>query len=256
MGKTSEQITGAFDTLVDSFDFGKQTGCALFLTILLVIALLSTQPLLMFVELRNNIHVEFWLGPVPIWLNLAVPISLCEMFLIILCLNCRQSHICIKGTLLCWFAVNGAVLIGYGIYVLAHAKLVANELMSDCGGGPFSAKIQAEWDRLHAFHEQCKQQEGSQDIFVQQCPGFSSMEVVPHDLYVTYIEEMESDYNCQGFCQDNQPLFNTEAGKGERCAKVVGENLNDVGWEVGTPMMLIGITAIGLGVCLQHYAHL
>uniref|UniRef100_A0A7S1S6U4 Tetraspanin n=1 Tax=Alexandrium catenella TaxID=2925 RepID=A0A7S1S6U4_ALECA len=260
MGKAfagGHKLTEAIDHIVDSFDFGSRTGCALFLAVLLVVALMSAQPLFVFFQLRGNVHVEFWLGPVPIWLNLAVPICLCEMFLILLCLNCRQSPHCIKGTILCWFAANGAALVGYGIYAVAHSRMVADELTSDCGGGDFTARIQAEWDRLHAFHEDCKKREGSKDIFVQQCPGFAQMEAVPHDLYVTYIEEMESDYNCQGFCQsDKKALFNTESYEGDSCSSAVARHLREVGYEVGIPMIVIGIFAASLGVCLQQYRHL
>mmetsp|Transcript_121042 Transcript_121042/g.353730 ORF Transcript_121042/g.353730 Transcript_121042/m.353730 type:complete len:261 (-) Transcript_121042:74-856(-) len=260
MGKANEcapALTRNIDHVVDNFDFGKHTACVFVLSILVVVLLLSAEPLILFFELRDNVHIAFWLGPVPIWLNLAVPISLCQMFLIIVCLNCRQSHHCIKGTLLCWFTTNGIALIGYGIYAIVHATAVSQELLHDCGSGSFSGQIQAEWERLHTFLEDCKRQEGTTDMFVQQCPGFAAMEAPPHYVYVTYIEEMESDYNCQGFCQfHRESLFNTESYQGDSCSQAVGQHLAQVGVEVGTPMVIIGGLVIGLGLCFQHYKHL
>mmetsp|Transcript_55032 Transcript_55032/g.170500 ORF Transcript_55032/g.170500 Transcript_55032/m.170500 type:complete len:262 (-) Transcript_55032:47-832(-) len=256
-------IDGAFttgvDSVVDNFDFGRYTGCVKYLALFSVVLLLSVQPLITFFEIRRNVHIEFWLGPLPIWLNLAVPISLCNMFLIFLCLKGRHSKGCIKGTLLCWFTTNGVALIVYGLYCVIHSIVVRNELLADCGtGDSLSTRIQAEWDRLEKFLKDCQKQEDWKDIFIQQCPGFSSVQAPPHDLYVTYIEEMESDYNCHGFCKiHDKPLISTETYEGSgNCAKAVGRHILEVGLEVGLPMITIGVLVMMLGVCLSSYRHL
>jgi len=222
------------------------------------IVLLSSYPVVCFMNLRENQHILFWMGKLPVFLNLGVPVTLCSMLLIVPILTWTAfTKNCLKRTLLCWFLLNGTVLIGYGLYIVKSAFVVSNELVYTCGSGELTAKVQKEWERLNNFHKACKEHEQANDIFIQQCPGFEDMEQPPHDELVEYIMDMEMDYNCQGFCQFwKNPLFNVESYTGERCASRIGDQVLNVGFEVGLPLMSIGVLIILVGICLANYDHL
>jgi len=224
----------------------------------LIIVLLSTYPVVCFFNLRENQHILFWMGKLPVFLNLGVPVSLYGMLLIVPFLTCSAfTRGCLKRTLLFWFLVNGGVLIGYGIYIVKVAFVVSNELVYTCGSGELTEKVQKEWERLSEFHRDCMDHEGVNDLFIQQCPGFEEMEQPPHDELVEYIMDMEMDYNCQGFCQFwKKPLFNVESYTGERCASRIGDTVLAVGFEVGLPLMSIGVLIVLVGICLFNYDHL
>jgi len=249
-------LTKFLDLLLDTAaSAGKGTqnfvGC-------LIIVLLSTYPVVCFINLRENQHILFWMGKLPVFLNLGVPVTLYSMLLIVPILTCTAfSRKCLRRTLLAWFLVNGSVLIGYGLYIVKSAFVVSNELVYTCGSGELTAKVQKEWERLNSFHQACMEHKGENDIFIQQCPGFEDMEQPPHDEMVEYIMDMEMDFNCQGFCQFwKKPLFNVESYTGERCASRIGDQVLGVGFEVGLPLMSIGVLIILVGICLANYDHL
>jgi len=227
------------------------------LIILVVNVLLSIPNLFFFFILDANEHIVFWLGSTPTTVNLFVPAVLLCLSLqlpLLNCLNVRTQFV--RNYILMFFMIAGCVLMGAGIYVLQEAHEVSNDLIYACGTSRLTAKIQSEWQALHDFRKECAEEEEVDDIFIQQCPGFAEYRE-GRRIYVDYIEEMEIDYNCQGFCQFfSEPLFNVEGSTGKRCASAIGEDVQRVGHWVGGPTTATGMTTIMFGVLLANYDHL
>merc|ERR1740116_621052 len=100
--------------------------------------------------------------------------------------------------------------------MIVTASLVDN-LWYTCGSDPMTGKIESVYQALTKFQADCIKAEGAKGYFVQQCPGFSSFEKGQQEI-VDYIEDMELDYACQGFCSKGaRPLFDPE-NLGEACA--------------------------------------
>mmetsp|Transcript_105729 Transcript_105729/g.341033 ORF Transcript_105729/g.341033 Transcript_105729/m.341033 type:complete len:253 (-) Transcript_105729:101-859(-) len=248
-------ITTLLDYLIDTLKCSWRNANLL---ACLAVSVLSVYPVVCFLILREKVHVTFWLGPLPVLLNLAVPVALYSTLLVVPCLSCTRFRAgCLRATLLTWFVANGSMLAGCGLYVLQASYTVSGELIGACGSGARTARVQAEWQRLRRFQQECQRREGQRDIFIQQCPGFRDMQAAPHEAYVDYIEDMELDYDCQGFCHlARKPLFSAENLGLRRCASAVGEEIADVGYAVGLPLLAIGALVALLGACLAGYDHL
>lgn len=228
---------------------------ALQLFFLLVNTTLSVWPMICYFVVTNNIHILFWLGTFPHEANLLVPITLFGVafsmtFFFICGVNAKTAK---KGALLL-FTLGGLLLIGSGAYVFYLAHTVSSELIFNCGATPLTAHIQKEWQALADFYDKCAERLGERPPFIQQCPGFTASF---DQVYVEYIEDMEIDYDCQGFCNFwAQAFFNKDSEPGRRCASVIGEDVHHVGMAVGLPIMGVGGMMIVLGGCLAGYDHL
>jgi len=217
--------------------------------------LFSIFPLVMYFVFSNNIHVMFWLGMAPQYANLSVPVSLCGLNVgvnVITNLGLQTKH----SQKLCFmlFLMLGSINIGAGAWVFIEASRVEDDLVHQCGSTTLTARIEAEWQRLSQFYAAC-QAEAGRLIYIQECPGYAT--TFPNRVYVNYIEDVEIDYNCVGFCQFwAQPIFNLDADRGLRCATALGEEMAGVGNRVGYPTMIIGLVIATWGVCLYLYDHL
>jgi len=215
----------------------------------------SIFPIVMYFVNSNNIHVMFWLGSAPSYANLSVPASLCSLNIGVnlvshLKLDTKPSQ------RLCFalFLVLGSFNMASGANVLMEASRVSDDLIHQCGSTTLTARIEAEWQRLSQFYTSCQYNIGKQ-IFIQECPGFVA--AFPNRVYVNYIEDIELDYACVGFCQFwARPLFNLESDRGLRCASALGEEMISVGSLVGYPTMGIGAIIVIWGICLLQYEHL
>lgn len=215
----------------------------------------SITPIILYFVYSNNIHVMFWMGEAPQWANLSVPMSLC-------CLNVgvnvvsgmkletkRAQRVCFV-----LFCCLGAVNMGAGAWVILEATRVSEDLIHQCGSTTLTARIEAEWQRLSAFYAACQVNAGKM-IYIQECPGFAT--TFPNRVYVNYIEDVEIDYSCVGFCQFwAQPLFNLDSDRGLRCATALGEEMKSIGNTVGVPTLVIGGVIVMWGICLALYDHL
>jgi len=215
----------------------------------------SLYPILMYFWFSNDIHVMFWLGMAPQYANLTVPISLCFLNFgvnIITWLRLKTG----KSQKLCFglFLLLAAANLTAGSWVLLEASRVSNDLIHNCGSTPLTARIEGEWQRLSAFYSACQVNAGK-TIFIQECPYFTA--TFPNRVYVNYIEDVEIDFNCVGFCQFwAQPIFNLDSDRGLRCANALGDKMQSVGDYTGIPTVAMGITLGLWGMCLLVYDHL
>lgn len=216
--------------------------------------LLSSWPILCYFIYSTDFHVVFWLGPVPQYVNLMVPVCL-------LCLNLGVNYfgffnksMAHTARLSCFllFLIIGSVLLGAGLYVVTIAEQAANELIAECGQTTLTAKLDGEWARLNAFYDAC---DPTRKKEITQCPGFS--ETFPNRVYINYLEQLEYEFQCVGFCQFwAKPIFSEDAELGKRCASTLGKHVGAVSAMVGFPTAIQGAAMILIGICLSGYEHL
>lgn len=255
MGQCATQVV---DAVLGFMKFGGPgTACALHVTVSVAVALLAIYPLVCYFSLAGNVHVAFWMGAVPELVCIASPAALLSLGFVAPVLDCTRSNpVSVKAILIATFVGVGSVVMLAGLYVVQLGLLVSHDLISSCGSAALTQQVEAEWDRLSTFREACAEQQGEKEIYVQQCAGFDQMQQPPHAIFVDYIEELEEEYDCQGFCRFwARPLFAGEEG-GRRCASVLGEEMHNLAYMVGFPVAAVGILAAGLGAMLAHYDHL
>jgi hypothetical protein len=249
-------VTRVLDALFTQLNLNAQkntTWLQMFLCILNLV--FSVYPLIMYFVYSNNIHVLFWMGMAPTYANLSVPFSLCLLNLGVTVISTLRLQTKVSQKL-CFilFLVLGSVNIGSGAWVLIEAARVEQDLIHECGSTTLTARIEAEWQRLSTFHAACQATTGK-TLYIQECPNFAA--TFPNRVYVNYIEDVELDYACVGFCQFwAAPLFNLDADRGLRCATALGEDMNSVGNKIGIPTMITGLAIGTWGVCLLLYDHL
>lgn len=215
----------------------------------------SLYPIIMYFVYSNNIHVMFWMGNAPQYANLSVPASLCFLNLgvnLVMTLKLETKN----SQKLCFaiFVTLGCINMGSGAWVWLEARRISDELINQCGTTTLTARIEAEWQRLSQFYANCQVTAGKM-IYIQECPNFA--QVFPNRVYVNYIEDVEIDYSCVGFCQFwAQPIFNLDSDRGLRCATALGNEMKSVGNIIGMPTLLIGAIIVTWGICLALYDHL
>jgi len=215
----------------------------------------SIYPIVMYFVYSNNIHVMFWMGDLPQWANMTVPMSLCGLNVgVNLVSNLKLETKRAQRVCFILFVALGCINTGAGAWVLVEANRVSEELIHNCGSTTLTARIEAEWQRLSQFYAACQVNAGKM-IYIQECPGFAA--AFPNRVYVNYIEDVEIDYSCVGFCQFwAQPIFNLDSDRGLRCATALGEEMKSVGNIIGWPTLAIGATIVTWGICLALYDHL
>lgn len=152
------------------------------------------------------------------------------------------------------FLVVGLAMIGASLMVGIQTYVVADSLWYSCGHDPLTAKIQSEWDVLAKFQVECIEEHGEKGYYIQQCPGFGGL-LKGREAYVDYIEDIELDYSCQGFCTTwARPLFDPELS-GDACAPALGSHMFNFGGWVAVPTFFTGLFTMNFGQCLARYKH-
>lgn len=249
-------VSWVLDKVFDVLGFGahhNQAKMQLFLCLINI--LFSLLPVIMYIYLSVNIHVIFWLGMAPQYANIVVPICLC--FLNFGSLAVKSMEWKTKFTRLgCFilFQTLGSIMLSQGIWVMILSYNVSTDLIHNCGASTLTAQLESEWQRLNAFYQSCTVTQGK-SMMIEQCPGFA--QAFPNRVFANYLEDIEYDYNCVGFCQFwAQPLFNMEADRHIRCSTAIGEEMEFIGKMVGFPTLAVGALTVTTGVCLALYDHL
>jgi len=267
MGKrVTRLIDGIFDEMhweLVNLGFRKSDASSAWDFFILFFALnltLCILPMLSYLTVSQSPHVVFWLGREPQDANLLVPVVLLILVAAMPCVKCLQaSQGSTRVIVFLLFFTGGLIMVAGGLHVMTAAHNVSLGLTYHCGTpGAMSERMESEWRRLDAFRRTCLFQSGSHSITrVQQCPGYVGMLVAPHDDFVTYLEAVETDFGCSGFCRFwAQPLFAVETEAGQRCASAVGQEVVNSGYLVGLPTIASGAVLLGLGGCLACYDHL
>jgi len=249
-------INGFCDCVFDFLNFGahkNQYQFQLFLCLLNIV--LSVWPLLCFFLYTADIHVLFWLGMTPQYVNLGVPLVLLVLNLCITVFRFTPgSQGAVGSKISCFmiFLIVGSVLMGAGAYVWMITDMRATELIHHCGEKPMTSRLESEWSKLNSFYGECdpKRLKG-----VNQCPGFEDS--FPDQTLANYLEALELEFGCTGFCRFwAKPLFNKASESAHRCASSVAEHIYTTAYSVGAATMGLGSALILIGVCLGRYDHL
>lgn len=256
------EITRGIDIFIQSINktFGLEgTRWGFHLMIFLINLLMSTINIILIFKLdvAGSGHLVFWMGEMTAYINFAVPILLTEVSLHLFVLNacgCKKKTV---QFFIYWnFALAGLALVAGSFYVLYQSFTVHNDLVHSCGESKMTKKMQSEWEHLIEFQEKCAEVMGRNDgdVILQECPGFSEMARGDRELYIKYIEDVEYDYGCQGFCKFwSKPLFNDEADTGQRCSSRIGEDVLETGLLVALPTLFSGCFTFVIGQVLGQY---
>lgn len=213
---------------------------------------LSLYPLLCYFSISQNKHVVFWMGQELQNVNLMVPALLFCMSLALPAFKqMRVSFAITRVLVMALFITAGCLLVACGMRVTRVSYEVSFDLIYACGSSSMTEEMQTEWQRLSDFQAKCSKEQGIVSVDVRTCPGFAQMLVAPHVTYTKYLQAMETDFGCQGFCHFwATPLFDQDAGRGTRCASAVGQEMSSVGKMVGIPTSVIGVLVMAVGVVL------
>jgi hypothetical protein len=216
---------------------------------------LSAFPIFCYFFYTGDVHVYFWMGVTPQVANLGVPI--CLLFLNIMlqyfvCCGQNSSPTCARVSCASFFSVIGIIFLALGFVVWIQGEEVRHELVDLCGSTPRTARLEAEWNKLNNFYDKC---DPTRQRVITSCAGFRKK--FPNRVLAEYLEEMEWDFDCVGFCRFMaKPLFNKWADIGARCATYVGNHNAHVSELVGIPTMALGGGLLAIGICFAGYHNL
>jgi len=274
----SSFITYWLDKLFECLGMGAHKNALAFQgCVCLINIVLSIHPLFCHLTVLNSLHVVFWLGKGPMYVNLAVPVTLFLLNIGVaafqLGANAERSHEAKKGhaasvpppggykgartQMGCFllFLILGSMLMGFGAYVMKVSRDTSEDLIHSCGSTPMTMRLEQEWNKLETFFEMCKRHLRRAPDYVQQCPFYGR--TFPNRVFANYLEDLESDFNCVGFCKFwAKPLFNPDSDRGVRCASALGEELVQAGNIVGFPTFCTGLVLAVVGICLRGYENL
>jgi hypothetical protein len=247
-------INDVCDLFFNYLGFGAHTQYYQFqLFLCLLNVALSAWPLMCYALYTSDVHIVFWIGEIPQYVNLMVPLCLVTLNIGVNYFSLVKSSAS-SARIGCFmlFVTIGALMLGMGLYVAMIATESSAELTEQCGKTPLTAKVEGEWQRLNKFYEEC---DPKRKKVVTQCPGFSKE--FPNRVFVNYLESLEYEYDCVGFCKFwAKPIFNEGAEMGNRCASAIGEHVGTIEFTVGTPTAMVGAGLLYIGLMLAGYDHL
>eukprot|EP00929_Paragymnodinium_shiwhaense_P006890 TRINITY_DN110843_c0_g1_i1.p1 TRINITY_DN110843_c0_g1~~TRINITY_DN110843_c0_g1_i1.p1 ORF type:complete len:254 (+),score=57.65 TRINITY_DN110843_c0_g1_i1:183-944(+) len=250
-------VDNLIGSVMDHADFGAHKNqCSFRLFILSALVVVCAHPLICYFLVAQNPHVVFWIGLTPQYVMSACMAATMSFFLFFEFLTCcTPSGKTTKVSILIAFGVCGGVQLGGGMYLASEAGEAKKDLTERCGQTPLTMQIQSTWSKLLAFHTSCTKVTGDDDVFLQQCPRFE--EKFQSDVYVQYIEDLEYDFGCQGFCHYHaKPFFAESNEKHIVCSHVLGSQMNNVARYSAYPMAALGAFTLAVGGALASYEHL
>jgi len=248
-------VTVICDGVFNSIGFGAHENVLQFQGFLCLLnIILSSWPLICYFVYSTDFHIVFWLGPVPQYVNLMVPVCMLTLNIGVNYFGFWHKAMANTARCTCFllFVLVGSTLLGAGLYVMMLAEGARTELTSKCGESAMTAKLDSQWAQLNAFYEAC---DPKREKEITQCPGFSA--AFPNRVYVNYLESLEYEFECVGFCQFwAKPIFSDDAQLGTRCASELGKHVGAVSGMIGMPTAVQGAIMITIGLCLSGYEHL
>lgn len=240
------------DAFFNAFEFGAQKNAYQFqLFICFLNVILSLWPIVCYFLLARDVHTVFWLGSIPQFVNLLVPLVL---FVLNISVNIftavKTSSTTSQITCVMLFCVLGSILVGAGVHVMMQAQSVRVDLDLHCGETILTRKIENTWTNLNSFYEQCGRRGD-----VRRCRGFRKR--FGRNQLVNYLEDLEHSFDCVGFCKFlAKPIFNQESEMGKRCATSLSKHHRQVISLVGVPTVVLGSFMLIIGLMFSGYDHL
>lgn len=219
---------------------------------------LSAWPIICYFLYSADVHSCFWLGTAPQLVSLMVPLVLLGMnggVQVFLMCKAEADNARIGCFML--FTLLGSILLGASIYITVLAEGTAQDLVHECGSTPLTSRVEHEWQRLDKFYGAC---DPKRKMAVTACPGFEDEFPGKQKVLVSYLETLEKDFECVGFCQFwAKPIFMGDAASPQdpldapRCASALGMHLHYTAHFVGGPISALGIVLLLVGFCLAGY---
>jgi len=235
-------------------------GAEEFYMFLLIASLcLSAFPMLCYFTVAGSMHSTLWLGMEPRYVCLVAPAALMAVVLAMPLLRCAHfSNRSARLLALLCFLTAGASMVTTSVHLETVALGVSESLIYHCGEpGTISQRMEEEWRRLDGFRTACAGALGKGQA-LEACPGLAEMLAAPHGVYAGYLQAVELDFRCSGFCHFwASPLFNVELVEaGRRCASSLGSEVARSGHLVSLSVGGVGVVWALLGVSLALYDNL
>mmetsp|Transcript_51757 Transcript_51757/g.123175 ORF Transcript_51757/g.123175 Transcript_51757/m.123175 type:complete len:255 (+) Transcript_51757:129-893(+) len=226
----------------------------LFSLLVLLTVILCIIPVLMAMSYAEDQHISYWLGDTVQMCCYSVPVVL---FLVTLAMGTmmviRPGRVGTRNSILIIFVVATAMLVGMGIYMLVKTFHIEADLVYDCGATPTAAELEAETQRLANFKTTCEVQMGRQQL-IKQCPGYG--EYFPPGGHHSYIESLEEDFECSGFCTYRAETIFTETVATSRCADALAEDLFFAGLMTSATVAVYGAIVGLTAACMLSYENI
>lgn len=123
--------------------------------------------------------------------------------------------------------------------------------VTTCGSLSPSTEIEQKQKELDTFQSKCQQTPANRAKPVSECPGYATS-FPPPSPYALYIQALERDFSCAGFCKpERKQLFDPSAktpakfgSKWAACAPQLGRHLKFVAVGVGGASLVLGAIVI------------
>jgi len=243
------------DAFFNHADFGAHKNQYQFQGFLCLVNLLqSFWPIVCYMMYTSDIHILFWLGPTPQYINLAVPLCGIVLNVMVTFFRFAPGMRANDARVGCFtvFLVLGSCLLGAGFYVHTLTEQKRQELLHYCGETPMTARLDREWTKLNSFYGEC---DPARKKPITTCPGYT--EEFPNRVFVNYLESLEIEFQCTGFCRFwAKPIFEPTAEQGLRCATALATHIEPVAFSVGFMTAVQGACLLVIGLMLADYDHL
>eukprot|EP00927_Polykrikos_kofoidii_P060442 TRINITY_DN55423_c0_g1_i1.p1 TRINITY_DN55423_c0_g1~~TRINITY_DN55423_c0_g1_i1.p1 ORF type:complete len:261 (-),score=29.90 TRINITY_DN55423_c0_g1_i1:97-879(-) len=256
-------VTVFVDRAIDYFSRGSSSSgksdnpsqWSLTIFLFLVAVGFCLMPLGAFGIIGHDPHVAFWVGPMVGHVLLFSPIAIIVLVLTIYILQLSKLSARVTKTVCTAVVlVAGVTWVLAGLYLQHSFWSASAELTTSCGSTVMTMTMQGTWSKLLNFQTACGREQDDENVLVQQCPGF--IIAFGTDIVAQYLQDVEVDFECQGFCQFYSRPFFIEEGTGRRCAVMIAEDLDQNGMVCCVPLLSSGGILLMVAACLANYDHL
>mmetsp|Transcript_66546 Transcript_66546/g.124148 ORF Transcript_66546/g.124148 Transcript_66546/m.124148 type:complete len:255 (+) Transcript_66546:123-887(+) len=226
----------------------------LFSLLTLLTVLLAVIPVLMGMSYAEDPHVMHWHGNNLVWACYAIPVVLSLVTLAMFAtMLIRPGRAKTRHTILGTFVLATTALVGLGIFISVETFRLEADLVYDCSATPRSAALEAETQRVANFKTACEVKMGRQAL-VTQCPEYGR-HFMPGGKH-EYIETLEEDFECSGFCNYRAETLYTESASQTRCADAVAADLFSAGVMTSVTLLIYGALLATTSACLLSYENI
>jgi len=173
---------------------------------------MSAWPLICYMLYTSDIHILFWLGQTPQYVNLAVPAMLLILNLSVTFFALSPNMSAKSSRIGCFgiFMLLGGIMLGAGAWVWMHTEKQVDILMHRCGEDSMTRRLDVEWTGLNAFYVKCDPKRKSvTEACLKEVVAAKSFIQAPED-------ENEHLQGCPDhgveYCQARKPANYFEAG--------------------------------------------
>mmetsp|Transcript_1549 Transcript_1549/g.3992 ORF Transcript_1549/g.3992 Transcript_1549/m.3992 type:complete len:255 (+) Transcript_1549:108-872(+) len=254
MVKGSTSLSRVADSFLHYLSAHDGSTAYLISLLILLTILLAVVPVLMGMSYAEDKHVLHWHGTNLTWACYAIPLVLCFVtFAMGMMMLIRPGRAGTRNTILLVFVLATTTLVGLGVVLSVETFRLEADLVYDCMATPQASALEAETQRLANFKTACEVQMARQEL-VTQCPDYGRY-FTPGGKH-EYIEQLEEDFECSGFCNYRAETLYTESESQQRCADALAEDLFSAGVVTSATLMMYGLMLAITSACLLSYENI